>query len=114
MSTTSIPFPTSQPSTTIPNADAGVSNGAAAPLLDRVVKGAHETIDRLAESAAPHVHKLEATVGSASHLLQAEAGKAREMGNEWTESVRCTVRDNPLAAVAVALVAGALVARLLR
>ena len=116
MSTTSIPFPTSQPSATPAAAD-GISNGAsttAAPLLDRVVRGAHETIDRLAETAAPHVHKLEQTVGHAGETLQANATRARELGDEWTESVRCTVRDHPLAAVAVAMLAGALIARLAR
>ena len=116
MSTTSTPFPTSPPAATAITSDTS-ANGtatAAAPLLDRVVRGAHETIDRLAETAAPHVQKLEETVGSAGDKLRADARRARELGDEWTESVRCTVRDNPLAAVAVALVVGALVARLVR
>ena len=34
------------------------------------------------------------------------------MGDEWAESLRCTVRENPLAAVATALVVGVLIARL--
>ena len=115
MSTTSIPFPTSQPAASPAPADSIASGASAtAPLLDRVVRGAHETIDRLAETAAPHVHKLEETVGHAGEKLQANASRARELGDEWTESVRCTVRDNPLAAVAVALVVGALIARIAR
>lgn len=117
MSTTSIPFPTSQPAATPATAADSTANGvskAAAPLLDRVVRGAHETIDRLAETAAPHVQKLEETVGHAGEQLQANASRARELGDEWTESMRCTVRDNPLTAVAVAMVVGALIARLSR
>lgn len=115
MSTTSIPFPTSPaPAAPLTGDRAPVGGAAAVPLLDRVVRGAHDTIDRLAETAAPHVQKLEATVGSAGEQLQANAERARELGDEWTESLRCTVRDNPLAAVAVALVAGALIARLVR
>ena len=116
MSTTSNPFPTSQ-APVEPSTDDGRASAAATatpPLLDRVVRGAHETIDRLAETAAPHVQKLEATVGTASEKLQANADRARELGDEWTESLRCTVRDNPLAAVAVALLAGALIARIVR
>ena len=115
MSTTSIPFPIS-PAPAAPSAgeQAPAAAAATAPILDRVVRSAHDTIDRLAETAAPHVQKLEATVGSASEQLQANAERARELGDEWAESLRCTVRDNPLAAVAVALVAGALIARLVR
>jgi hypothetical protein len=51
-------------------------------------------------------------MASASDTLHERAGQAREMGDEWTESLRCTVRDNPLAAVAAALLAGVLIARL--
>jgi hypothetical protein len=36
------------------------------------------------------------------------------MGDEWAASLRCSVRDNPLTAVAAALVAGVLIARLTR
>jgi len=74
-------------------------------MLSRVVQGAHQTIDRLAETAAPHVQKLQEGVG-------ARAEHVREMGDEWAESLRCTVRDNPLAAVATALALGVLIARL--
>jgi predicted DNA-binding protein with PD1-like motif len=35
----------------------------------------------------------------------------REKGDEWTDSLRATVRRNPLSAVAVAMAIGALVAR---
>lgn len=115
MSTNSTPFPTSTAPAAPPAGEHALGAAAAtAPLLDRVVRGAHDTIDRLAETAAPHVQKLEATVGSASEQLKANAERARELGDEWTESLRCTVRDNPLTAVAVALVAGALIARLVR
>jgi ElaB/YqjD/DUF883 family membrane-anchored ribosome-binding protein len=81
-------------------------------LLDRVVQGAHETIDRLADSAAPHVQRLQQGMASASDSLHERADLARETGDEWAESLRGTVRDNPLAAVAAALVAGVLIARL--
>ena len=81
-------------------------------LLDRVVEGAHHAIDRLADSAAPHVQRLQQGVSSASDTLHERAGQAREMGDEWAESLRCTVRENPLAAVATALVVGVLIARL--
>jgi hypothetical protein len=36
----------------------------------------------------------------------------REMGDEWTHSLRSTVRENPVAAVVAALALGMLLARL--
>jgi ElaB/YqjD/DUF883 family membrane-anchored ribosome-binding protein len=74
-------------------------------MLSRVVRGAHDTIDRLADSAAPHVQRLQQGVG-------VRAEHVKEVGDEWAESLRCTVRDNPLAAVATALAVGVLIARL--
>ncbi|MCK7497745.1 MAG: hypothetical protein MZW92_48515 [Comamonadaceae bacterium] len=83
-------------------------------LLQRVVQGAHQTIDRLAERAAPHVHKLQSGVSGANEMLHTKTDEWREKGDEWTDSLRETVRDNPLAAVATALAVGMLIARLTR
>jgi ElaB/YqjD/DUF883 family membrane-anchored ribosome-binding protein len=87
---------------------------AQSEMLNRVVQGAHHTIDKLAETAAPHVQRLEQGVASASESLHARADHAREVGDEWAESLRSTVRENPLAAVATALAVGLLIARLTR
>lgn len=83
----------------------GVANGAATDehLLERVVQSAHEGIDALADSAAPHVQRF-----------QEGLAVARDTGEEWAESVRCTVRQHPLAALAAAAALGMLVARLTR
>ena len=81
-------------------------------LLARVVQGAHDTIDRLAESAAPRVQRLQEGVSSANEVLHSRADQARDMGDEWAESLRCTVRENPLASVAAALAIGIVIARL--
>lgn len=90
----------------------GTAPAASEDLLGRVVQGAHETIDRLAERAAPHVHRLQEGVSTTQESLQARAGQLRDTGDEWAESLRCTVRDNPLAAVATALAVGVLIAKL--
>jgi ElaB/YqjD/DUF883 family membrane-anchored ribosome-binding protein len=90
-------------STTPGGADNSTTKGG--DMLDRVVQGAHHTIDRLAETAAPHVQRLHEDVSS-------RAEHAKEVSDEWAESLRCTVRENPLAAVATALALGAIVARL--
>jgi hypothetical protein len=88
---------------------AGVS-GAAGEMMSRVVSGAHHTIDRLAESAAPHVDRLQ-HMGDDVHQ---HADHLRQVGDEWTQSMRTAVRDHPLAAVAVALALGVLIARVTR
>lgn len=83
-------------------------------LLERVVQGAHETIDRLAERAAPHAQRVEEGVARANELLHERADEARELSQEWVDSLRNTVREHPLAALAAAVAAGMLIARLMR
>jgi ElaB/YqjD/DUF883 family membrane-anchored ribosome-binding protein len=83
-------------------------------MLNRVVQGAHQTIDRLAESAAPQLERLEQGWNSTSETLHSRADQARELSDEWAESLRTTVREHPLAAVATALAVGMLIARITR
>ncbi|MEJ5999333.1 hypothetical protein [Paucibacter soli] len=83
-------------------------------LMNRVVRGAHDTIDRLAENAAPQVQRLGDGVAGASETLHANADRLRETRDEWTASLRNTVRENPLATVLAALALGALIARVSR
>ncbi len=81
-------------------------------LLGTVVQGAHSAIDRLAEAAAPAVQRLQDGVSSTSGALSERADHVREMGDEWAESLRVTVRENPLAAVATAVAVGILISKL--
>jgi len=99
---------------TASSTDDTITRNTGNDLLDRVVQGAHETIDRLAETAAPHVQRLQDGVLNANDTLQSRAGQLRETGDEWAESLRTTVRDNPLAAVATALAVGMIISRLTR
>jgi hypothetical protein len=62
------------------------SSGTRAPTMDRVVQGAHQTIDRLADKAAPHVERV-------STSLHHNIDQARQVSDEWTESMRATVRE---------------------
>ncbi len=99
-----------------PAASSGATEGTPPatqpPLMDRVVKGAHETIDKLAESAAPHVQQMQESVGGVNTMLHERADQARELGAEWAEALRSTVREHPMAALATALAAGLVIARL--
>ena len=120
MATTESPFPTSSASTAVDDAatqaDNAVDRGAAATqdMLNRVVQGAHNAIDRFAETAAPAVQRVQDGVHAAGDAISQKAQNARELGDEWTESLRTTVRDNPLTAIATALAVGVLIARLTR
>lgn len=102
---------TMSPSSTSPAGDGSAHQDE---LLQRVVQGAHDTIDRLAERAAPHVSRVQEGVHDANERLHAKADALRETGDEWTESLRDTVREHPIAAVATALAVGMLIARLTR
>jgi len=107
-----------EPSTSQP-ATAGMPPGAygapaEADLLHHMAEGAHQTIDRLAEQAAPHVQRLQENMAGAAEMMDERADQLREMTDEWLETLRCTVRENPLAAVGAALALGLLVARLSR
>jgi ElaB/YqjD/DUF883 family membrane-anchored ribosome-binding protein len=120
MATDSTNFPTlsdrpSMPTDTPAAGVSGTGTGTATSgddLMRRVVQGAHSTIDRLAETAAPAVSRLQEGVHAAGDKLHTGADHARELGDEWAESLRSTVREHPIASVAVALAAGMLISRL--
>lgn len=121
---TSSPFPTSSGlgsaspgAGSTPGTDTGSAVGGAAAsneLMNKVVQGAHQTIDKLAEKAGPTVQRLADSVQGANQSLHQRADHVRELGDEWSESLRVTVRENPLAAVATALAIGMLIARITR
>jgi len=84
------------------------------PLADRMAQGAHHTIDRLAATAGPHIEHMEVALAGATEHVKDQARHAREMGDEWVDGLRATVRRNPLSAVAAAMAIGALIARITR
>ncbi len=100
-----------------PRESPGASTSSDSPtggqeMLDRVVRGAHETVDRLAETVAPHVQRLSQGIDQAGNAVHSRADDMRELGDEWTTSLRTTVREHPVAAVVTALAVGVLLARL--
>ena len=102
---------TTPPLETSGNADARTD---APEVMRRVVQGAHQTVDHLADVAAPRVQKLQQGVDGASEMLHARADQLRNLQDEWKTSLRGTVRESPLTAIATALLLGMLVARLHR
>lgn len=82
--------------------------------VDRAAQTAHDAIDRLAAKAGPLVEKLRTSASTAADGLSSRADNLGEMQDEWLDNARTTVRDNPLAAVAVGLLAGLLIGKLTR
>jgi ElaB/YqjD/DUF883 family membrane-anchored ribosome-binding protein len=95
-------------------ADSDKVAAAASELVKQTVQGAHDGIDSLADSAKPAIENMGERAAVAEAALRATTDQLRETGDEWVESVRTTVRENPLAAVAAALALGLLVARITR
>jgi ElaB/YqjD/DUF883 family membrane-anchored ribosome-binding protein len=83
-------------------------------LLERLVAGAHRAIDLLGDAAAPTAQRWGESLSSANEALHERADQARALGRRSLEGVRDTVRERPLTAVTTALLAGALIARLLQ
>jgi ElaB/YqjD/DUF883 family membrane-anchored ribosome-binding protein len=92
--------------------DLPASGKRAEDLIQRVVQGAHETVDRIAAKAVPAVERLRTGATDTKGTLQAQATRAKEVSGEWTESLRGTVRQHPLASIAIAAVVGMLYSRL--
>jgi ElaB/YqjD/DUF883 family membrane-anchored ribosome-binding protein len=113
-----VPWPTSDHRVRVPDTSmlpgSEKAPSAVVGLLNHAVQGAHETIDRLADSAAPAAQQFGEQVSAAGDALHAKTDQLRDTGNEWVESVRTTVRSNPLASIAVAIALGAVIARITR
>jgi len=80
--------------------------------VDRAAQSAHEAIDRLAAKAGPAVERVRAGANSAAETLKARADRFGELEDEWLDATRGYVRENPLTAVAIGVLAGVVLAKL--
>ena len=80
--------------------------------VDRAAQTAHEAIDRVAAKAGPALDKMRATVAGTKDTLRAKADQLSELEDQWLATTRDYVRENPLTAVAIGVVVGAVLARL--
>lgn len=111
--TTTNPFPNAD---SPPQYAGGTDNGRSSSTGDtvsRVVQGAHEAVDRIAEKAAPAVERVRDGMSSMSESMKAKADQFSAMEEQWLEGCRATVREHPIATVAVALAAGVLLSKML-
>jgi ElaB/YqjD/DUF883 family membrane-anchored ribosome-binding protein len=73
-----------------------------APVVERVAAGAHEAVDKAAGAAA-----------AAAKMVEKKGEVLKAVQERYIEGCRERVRDNPLAALGVALAAGIAVSFLL-
>jgi len=76
---------------------------AARPMVDRIASGAHQAVDKIASAA-----------GQAAETLGVKGEQLKNAQAQAMEQARIYVRENPLAALGIAVAAGYLLSRLLR
>lgn len=74
----------------------------------------HAPDSSMLHSGAPVAAQLADGVSAAEKTAQEEAEHLRGTGNAWVDSMRATVRGNPLACLAAAVATGAVIARMAR
>ena len=73
-----------------------------APVVERVAAGAHDAVDKAADAAS-----------AAARMVEKKGGALKAVQQRYLDSCRDQVRDNPLAALGVAVTAGFLISLLL-
>lgn len=91
---------------------AGTSTGGAHATVDRLAQTAHETVDKLAAKAGPALERVRGTTASLREQMRGKAGEWSSMEQQWMESARGYVREHPFTSLAIAALAGIVIARM--
>src|SRR5687767_3884145 len=115
MNETGSTFPTAGSGTT-PTSTGATSPGngagaASSDMLNRVASTAHQAVDRVVGAAGPALEKLRGSASTAGEAMKAKADQFGAMEEQWISSARTYVRENPLAAVAIAAAVGLLIGK---
>ncbi len=79
---------------------------------DRMVDKAHDAVDRLSQKVQPAVDALSEKASQAVDAVSQRADQLRGSGEAALETTRSYVRENPIAAIGIAAVAGLLLGRM--
>ena len=99
----------------MPRSESAGANGDSSrrdPIVDRAASTAHDAVDRVADRVGPAIGRIRSVATETADSVSARAGDVGSMGDELVESARSYVRERPLAALGVAVVAGILLSRL--
>ncbi len=79
---------------------------------ERMADKAHETVDRLSGKVQPAMDALTEKASHAVDVVSQRADQLRGSGEAALETTRNYVRENPIAAIGIAAVAGLLLGRM--
>jgi len=79
---------------------------------ERVADKAHDAIDRLSQKVQPTMDALSEKASQAVDAVSHRADQLRGSGEAALETTRNYVRENPIAAIGIAAVAGLLLGRM--
>lgn len=83
-------------------------------MVDRMAQSAHAAVDRMAEAAGPALNRMRDTAASTADSLRARVGDMNDMQSRATDSLRDYVREKPITSLALAALAGMVIARMFR
>jgi ElaB/YqjD/DUF883 family membrane-anchored ribosome-binding protein len=99
----------------LPRSESMASNGEASrrdPIVDRAASTAHDAVERVADRVGPTVGRIRSVASDTADAVNARAGEVGSISDEMVESARSYVRERPLAALGVAVLAGIVISRL--
>lgn len=98
------------------NADSFPKSGdmahKAEKAADRMADKAHETVERLAGKVQPTMDTLSEKASHAVDMVTQRADQIRNTSETALETTRSYVRENPIAAIGIAAIAGLLLGRM--
>ncbi|MBW7923933.1 MAG: DUF883 family protein [Burkholderiaceae bacterium] len=80
--------------------------------VDRMADKAHDAVDRLSQKVQPTMDALSEKASQAVDAVSQTADQLRGSGEAALETTRNYVRENPIAAIGIAAVAGLLLGRM--
>lgn len=105
----------SYPSTaTTTGTETGTIRNGGERVVDRLATGAHAAVDRMASTAGPALDRMRETAQHTADSLQSRVGEMGEMRARAVTSARDYVRERPMTSIALAVLAGMVIARWMR
>lgn len=86
---------------------------SAGEMIDRLARSAHDLVDRMAGKAGPAVERMRTSFTGARENMRSRADDLSVKQEEWLGHCRDSVRERPLTAVAIGVVAGMILGKIL-